>query len=80
VNWDHAKLDPSGDGDFTDAGETDYAWTHNVVNEITARGTDSNGTADYTLTHDAVGNMTEDGMNCKFVHAVWSGGSHNTPT
>ncbi len=70
-NWDRAKVDLNGDGDFTDAGETDDTRTHNVANEMLTRDTDTNGTANYTLTHDAVGNLTDDGQSYKFVYDVW---------
>ena len=60
-NWDFAKLDLNGDGDFTDAGEYLDDRTHNDGNELTARDTDDNGTPDFTLVYDEVGNLTDDG-------------------
>ena len=65
-NWDVAKWDLNGDGDFTDTDEYDDTRTHNDVNELTARDTDSNATNDYTHTYDAVGNMTDDGESFEY--------------
>jgi RHS repeat-associated protein len=39
--------------------------THNTVNELTARDTDTNGTSNYSLTYDAVGNLTDDAADYK---------------
>ena len=65
-NWDLAKLDLNGDGDWGDADEYQDDRTHNAVNELTARDTDDDDTDDYTLTYDAVGNLTDDGENYKY--------------
>jgi len=65
-NWDVAKWDLNGDGDWSDADEYEDTRTHNGVNELTARDTDSNATNDYTHTYDAVGNMTDDGESYKY--------------
>ena len=65
-NWDVAKWDLNGDGDFTDTDEYDDTRTHNDVNELTARDTDSDSTDDYSHTYDAVGNMTDDGESYKY--------------
>ena len=70
-NWDRAKLNLNGDADFTDAGELDDTRTHNAVNELTARDTDSNSSNNYTLTYDDAGNMTDDGKDYKYVYDVW---------
>jgi hypothetical protein len=65
-NWDRDKVDLNGDGDFVDAGELDDTRTHNVVNELTARDTDSNASNNYTLTYDGSGDMTDDGQSYKY--------------
>jgi len=56
-NWDRAKLDLNGDGDFSDTSEHDDTRSHNAVNELTARDTDSNSSNNFTLTYDAAGNL-----------------------
>ena len=70
-NWDLFRMDLNGDIDFSDAGELDDDRTHNVVNELTGRDTDDNGTDNYTLVYDAVGNLTDDNENYKYVYDVW---------
>jgi RHS repeat-associated protein len=65
-NWDLFKLDINGDNDFVDANELNDDRTHNVVNELTARDTDDNGTDNYTLTYDANGNLTDDAEAWEF--------------
>ncbi len=60
-NWEIDKVDLKGDGDFVDASELNDDRTHNVVNELTARDTDDNGTDNFTFTYDAAGNLTDDG-------------------
>ncbi|MFQ5380717.1 MAG: hypothetical protein ACE5EF_03705, partial [Dehalococcoidia bacterium] len=60
-NWGVFKLDLDGDGSWSGGGELNEERTHNSVNELTARDTDSSGTDDCTLLYDAVGNMTDDG-------------------
>ena len=65
-NWDVYKLDLTGDGDFVDTDELNDDRTHNVVNELTARDTDDNGTDNYTLTYDADGNLTDDGEHHEY--------------
>ena len=70
-NWDREKLDLNGDGDFVDSSELDDTRTHNVVNELTARDTDSNSSNNYTLAYDLAGNMTDDGKDYKYVYDVW---------
>src|SRR5690606_36872590 len=67
-NWDLNQLDLNGDGMFTGTGELSDRRTHNVVNEITARDTDDNGTNNFSLTYDAVGNLTSDGDAYTFVY------------
>jgi len=65
-NWDRDKVDLNGDGDFVDTDEVDDTRTHNAVNELTSRDTDSNSSADYTLAYDAAGNMTDDGKDFEY--------------
>ena len=62
-NWNLAKWDLNGDGDWSDTDEYQDDRTHNTVNELTGRDTDDNGTDDYTLAYDGVGNLTDDGEN-----------------
>ena len=62
-NWDVAKWDLNGDGDWSDTDEYQDDRTHNTVNELTGRDTDDNGTDDHTLSYDEVGNLTDDGEN-----------------
>ena len=62
-NWNLAKWDLNGDGDWSDTDEYQDDRTHNTVNELTGRDTDDNGTDDYTLSNDEVGNLTDDGEN-----------------
>ena len=71
-NWDREKLDLNGDGDFVDANELDDTRTHNAVNELTARDTDSNGSANYSPTYDAAGSMTDDARDYKYVYDAWN--------
>jgi RHS repeat-associated protein len=70
-NWEVYKLDLNGDTDFTDTDELNDDQTFNVVNELTARDTDDNGTDNYTLTYDAAGNMTDDGKDYEFLYDAW---------
>jgi RHS repeat-associated protein len=70
-NWELDQLDLTGDGDFGDANELNDDRTHNVVNELTARDTDDNGTNNYTLTYDEVGNLTDDAENFEYVYDPW---------
>jgi RHS repeat-associated protein len=65
------KLDLNGDTDFVDTGEIDDTRTHNVVNELTGRDTDSNASDNYTLTYDAAGNQTDDGKAYTYVYDAW---------
>lgn len=65
-NWELDKVDLNGDGDFVDASELNDDRTHNMVNELTARDTDDNGTDNYTLTYDAAGNMNDDGKDYEY--------------
>jgi len=65
-NWDRDKVDLNGDGDFVDASELDDSRTHNVVNELTSRDTDSNASNNYTLTYDGSGDLTDDGQSYKY--------------
>lgn len=61
-NWNRDKVDLNGDGDFLDAGELDDTRTHNAVNELTARDTNTSSPAEFSFTYDAAGNMTDDGV------------------
>jgi YD repeat-containing protein len=65
-NWAREKLDLNGDGDFSDTSEHDDTRTHNAVNELTARDTDSNATNNFTLTYDAAGNLSDDGEHYEY--------------
>ncbi len=65
-NWNRDKVDLNGDGDFVDTDEVNDTRSHNDVNELTARDTDTNGTANYTLAFDAAGNQTDDGKDYKY--------------
>jgi YD repeat-containing protein len=62
------RLDLDGDGDFTGSGEHDDTRTHNVVNELLARDTDSDTNDDVTLGYDAVGNLVDDGEQYTYVY------------
>jgi hypothetical protein len=53
-NWDLNQVDLNGDVDFVDANELNDDRTHNVVNELTARDTDDNGTLVDPLREPAV--------------------------
>ena len=70
-NWANEKLDLNGDGDQSDASEHNDTRTHNAVNELTARDTDTNGTNNYSLTYDAAGNLTDDGETYAYEYDAW---------
>jgi YD repeat-containing protein len=70
-NWSREKLDLNGDGDFVDTDEHDDTRTHNAVNELTARDTDSNSSNNYSLTYDALGNLTDDAEDYEYVYDGW---------
>ncbi|MBL8801042.1 MAG: hypothetical protein JNN27_03540 [Planctomycetes bacterium] len=61
-NWNRDKVDLNGDGDYLDADELDDTRTHNAVNELTARDTNTSSPAEFSFTYDAAGNMTDDGV------------------
>ena len=65
-NWELAKLDLNGNGNYTDAGDYIDDRTHNAANELTARDTDDDETDDFTLTYDKVGNLTDDGEHYEY--------------
>jgi RHS repeat-associated protein len=67
-NFAVTRLDLDGDGDFTGSGEHDDTRTHNVVNELLARDTDSDTNDDVTLGYDAVGNLVDDGEQYTYVY------------
>jgi len=71
-NWDVSKLELNGDGAWGATNAYNDTRTHNVVNEIKTRDTDTNGTANYTLTHDAAGNLTDDGKDYTYVYDAWN--------
>jgi YD repeat-containing protein len=71
-NWDVEKLDLDGDLNFNETGELNDTRTHNTVNELTARDTDSNSSNNHTLSYDADGNMTDDGKDYKYVYDAWN--------
>jgi len=70
-NWYREKLNLNGDADFTDPNEHDDTRSHNAVNELTARDTDTSGSDNYTLTYDAVGNLTDDGETYVYEYDAW---------
>ncbi|MBI5362690.1 MAG: hypothetical protein HZA53_05890 [Planctomycetes bacterium] len=65
-NWKRDKVDLNGDADFVDTDEVNDTRSHNDVNELTARDTDSNSSNNYTLAFDAAGNQTDDGKDYKY--------------
>ncbi|MEQ1735197.1 MAG: hypothetical protein ABL886_02050, partial [Rhodoglobus sp.] len=65
-NWDNDKVDLNGDGDWTDTEEVNDTRSHNAVNELTARDTDTSGAANFTLNYDANGSLIDDGENYKY--------------
>ncbi len=67
-NWELHQLDLNGDADFVDTNELDDDQTFNVVNELTARDTDDNGSDNFTLLYDEVGNLTDDGQHHEYVY------------
>ncbi len=70
-NWELFKRDINGNNTFSDSGDFNDDRTHNVVNELTARDVDDNGTDDYTLTYDGAGNLTDDGESYTYVYDAW---------
>lgn len=70
-NWDLDKVDLNGDLDWADADELNDTRTHNAVNELTGRNTDSGGGNEHDLVYDAVGNLTDDDEDCKYEHDVF---------
>ena len=67
-NWDRVSLDLDADDVYTGADEFDDDRTHNVVNELTGRDTDDDGTDDHTLAYDALGNLTDDDDSYEYVY------------
>jgi YD repeat-containing protein len=65
-NWVRSKLDLDGDDNWNETDEYDDTRTHNAVNELTARDTDSNGSSNFTLSYDAAGNLTDDGEDYEY--------------
>ena len=61
-NWNRDKVDLNGDADYLDTGELDDTRTHNAVNELLTRDTNTSSPAEFSLTYDAAGNMTDDGV------------------
>jgi len=70
-NWELFKNDLNGDNDWTDASELNDDRTHNVVNELTARDTDDNGTDNYTLTYTAAGQLSDDIEHYEYIYDAW---------
>jgi len=70
-NWYREKLNLNSDADFTDPNEHDDSRSHNRVNELTGRDTDTNGTDNFTLTYDAAGNLTDDGETYDYEYDAW---------
>jgi RHS repeat-associated protein len=67
-NWDVAKLDLDGDNNWNEGEEYNDDRTHNIVNELTARDTDDDGSDDHTLTYDEVGNLIDDNEHYEYVY------------
>jgi len=65
-NWDNDKVDLNGDGDWGDTDDVNDTRTHNAVNELSARNTNSSGGDEFTLTYDANGNLTDDGEDYEY--------------
>ena len=65
-NWDAVTLDFDGNNVYTGTDEYDDTRSHNDVNELTARDTDSDSTDNYSHVYDEVGNMTDDGESRKY--------------
>lgn len=47
-----SQLDVDSEPNWNETNERDDDRTHNIVNELTARDTDDNGSDDFTLTYD----------------------------
>ncbi len=67
-NWGRSKLDLDGDNNWNETEEYDDTRTHNAVNELETRDTDSNASVNFTLAYDAAGNMTDDGEDYEYVY------------
>jgi len=65
-NWDREKLDLDGDDNWNETNEHDDTRTHNTVNELTNRNTDSIGGNEFNLSYAPAGNLTDDGENYKY--------------
>jgi len=65
-NWDNEKLDLDGDDNWNETNEHDDTRTHNTVNELTNRNTDSIGGNEFNLSYAPAGNLTDDGENYKY--------------
>jgi RHS repeat-associated protein len=71
-NWTRSKLDLDGDDNWNETNEYDDTRTHNAVNELTARDTDSNSSNNYTLTYDAAGNLTDDAESYEYEYDAFN--------
>ena len=65
-NWDAVTLDFDANNVYTGTDEYDDSRSHNDVNELTGRDTDSDSTDNFTHVYDEVGNMTDDGESRKY--------------
>jgi RHS repeat-associated protein len=71
-NWARSKIDLDGDDNWNETDEYDDTRTHNKVNELTARDTDTSGSNNYTLSYDAAGNLTDDGESYKYEYDAFN--------
>ncbi len=70
-NWSNPKLDLDGDNNWNETNEYNDTRTHDVVNQLTARNTDSAGGDEFTLTYNGVGDLTDDGEAYEYVYDAW---------
>jgi RHS repeat-associated protein len=71
-NWARSKLDIDGDDNWNETDEYDDTRTHNKVNELTARDTDTNGTNNYSLSYDPNGNLTDDAESYEYEYDAFN--------
>ncbi len=67
-NWAHVSLDLDADDNYGGTGEYDDARSHNSVNEITGRDTNSNSPDEHSPTYDSAGNLTDDDDQFVYVY------------
>jgi RHS repeat-associated protein len=66
-NWSINKLDLDGDLNYSETDELNETRTHNKVNELSDRDTNSSAPAEYTsLGYDGAGNLTDDKESYKY--------------